>query len=763
MDESVRDMLRTTAQKFIGARVPFESVSSQADQPETRLDRQLWREMAELGWTSLGLPEAVGGAQLALADRVILFEEMGKALYSGPFFSCVGLAARCLEGDQAAVDRLASGASVFTLAWSEPDGAIHLLDTTEVSTVAEPTSDGFIVSGVKTGVIDAEIADEVVVTARTANGVGLFLLNLSSDGVSLSPEHSIDGTRRRSLVAFDAAPAQLLVGPDETLSVIRRIRAEALVSLSYEALGVAEVVLRDSAQYATNRQQFGKAIGSFQAVAGPLAERYVDVELARALADWAVVALDRRDQDADVAVAAAKASCAEAAVRTVETAIQVAGAIGFTWEHHYHRYLRRSLWIDHFEGGAVAQRSIVAATLLDRRSTPKVVEFYDDERAIDFRAEVRTWINSAFPTERRGIELVSSLEEYEAIKLRWQHAMNETGLLVAHWPTELGGRSAPPLHTAIFREEAIKAHPRVSHGDAGSDLVAPLLMEYGTADQKARFLEPIRLETQVWAQGFSEPDSGSDLASLTTKAQPRGDHWILNGSKTWSTYSPVADWLFVLARTDPDASRHRGITCFIVDARAPGVEIRPIRDIAGTDEFGEVFLTDVDVPASDVLGPVNEGWSVAVMTLAIERVIESCEDIGELGFIFDRLVDCLCDGPVTQAEDGFVRDSVARLWCQLQAVRLVQYRCLLALDESGVPPSESEILKLAWSEVTQKVARLGLDLFGPFDATSAQASIVARFWEFWYMMSRSVTIYAGTSEILRSVIAERILRLPRSR
>jgi alkylation response protein AidB-like acyl-CoA dehydrogenase len=362
MDESVRDMLRTTAQKFIGARVPFESVSSQADQPETRLDRQLWREMAELGWTSLGLSEAVGGAQLALADRVILFEEMGKALYSGPFFSCVGLAARCLEGDQAAVDRLASGASVFTLAWSEPDGAIHLLDTTEVSTVAEPTGDGFIVSGVKTGVIDAEIADEVVVTARTANGVGLFLLNLSSDGVSLSPEHSIDGTRRRSLVAFDAAPAQLLVGPDETLSVIRRIRAEALVSLSYEALGVAEVVLRDSAQYATNRQQFGKAIGSFQAVAGPLAERYVDVELARALADWAVVALDRGDQDADVAVAAAKASCAEAAVRTVETAIQVAGAIGFTWEHHYHRYLRRSLWIDHFEGGAVAGRAIGGAT-----------------------------------------------------------------------------------------------------------------------------------------------------------------------------------------------------------------------------------------------------------------------------------------------------------------------------------------------------------------------------------------------------------------
>jgi alkylation response protein AidB-like acyl-CoA dehydrogenase len=476
-----------------------------------------------------------------------------------------------------------------------------------------------------------------------------------------------------------------------------------------------------------------------------------------------VVALDRGDPDADVAVAAAKASCAEAAVKSVETAIQVAGAIGFTWEHHYHRFLRRSLWIDRFEGGAIAQRSLVATALLDRRSTPKVVELYDDERTSDFRTEVHSWIASAFPTDRRGIDLVSPLEEYEAIKLRWQHEMNETGLLVAHWPLELGGLAAPPLHTAIFREEAIRAHPRISHGDAGSDLVAPLLMEYGTADQKARFLEPIRLESQVWAQGFSEPDSGSDLASLKTKAQPRGESWILNGSKTWSTYSPVADWLFVLARTDPEASRHRGITCFIVDAKAPGVEIRPIRDIAGTDEFGEIFLTDVEVSASDVLGPVNEGWSVAVMTLAIERVIESCEDIGELGFIFDRLVDCLCESPGTKAKDGFVRDSVARLWCQLQAVRLVQYRCLRALEESGVPPSESEILKLAWSEVTQKVARLGTDVFGQFNNTSARSSTVAQFWEFWYMMSRSVTIYAGTSEILRSVIAERILGLPRSR
>ena len=241
---------------------------------------------------------------------------------------------------------------------------------------------------------------------------------------------------------------------------------------------------------------------------------------------------------------------------------------------------------------------------------------------------------------------------------------------------------------------------------------------------------------------------------------------MLNGQKTWSTYSPVAEWLFVLARTDPEASRHRGISCFIVNAKAPGVEIRPIRDIAGTDEFGEVFFTDVRVPASDFLGPVNQGWSVAVMTLAIERVIESCEDIGELDFLMDRLLDCLsdwCDEAAAYGADSAIRQQVATLWSQLQAVRLVQHRCLLALESSPVPPPESEILKLAWSELSQQVARLAMDLFGPLNNTSPRATTIARFWEFWYMMSRSVTIYAGTSEILRSVVAERILGLPRSR
>jgi len=762
-DAAVRDMLRETAAKVLAARVSRDDVARRADAPAASADRGLWTELASLGWTGLGIGESQGGAGLSLEDRVVLFEELGRTLAPVPFFSGVALATPCVIGDDQLARRVAEGVSVVTLAWAEAD-APELLSA-NVATMVRDGGGSLTLSGVKVRVPDLEGADEIIVSARSDDGVGLYLVRASARGVTRRAELSIDGTRHGGTLELHDVAATALVGPEETTAVLTRVAREGSVALCYEALGVAGELLRDAAAYASTRQQFGRAIGSFQAVAAPLADRYVAIELARALAQWAAVACDF-DQDADVAVAAAMAACSETAVRTAEVAIQVAGAIGFTWEHHYHRYLRRALWIDEFGGSAQTRHERVASALLDERRAPRVTELFDDEEVASFRAAVRTWIHEQFPTQARGIDLISPLEVYEQIKERWQKLMNETGLLVAHWPTESGGRGLSALHTAIFREEAIRVHPRVSHGDGGSDLVAPLLMEYGTDEQKARLLEGIRRETEYWAQGFSEPDAGSDLAALKMRAVLEGDVWVLNGQKTWSTYSPVAEWLFVLARTDPDASRHRGITCFIVNANAPGVDVRPIRDIAGTEEFGEVFFTDVRVPASDVLGPVNEGWSVAVMTLAIERVIESCEDIGELDFMMDRLIDCLsdwCEEASAYARDGAVRQRVAALWGQLQAVRLVQYRCLLALATSPVPPPESEILKLAWSELSQQVARLALDLFGPLANSTPRATTVARFWEFWYMMSRSVTIYAGTSEILRSVIAERILGLPRSR
>jgi alkylation response protein AidB-like acyl-CoA dehydrogenase len=765
-DESVRQELGATARRFMDERVPFEWVAARADDPASGLDADTWREIVAMGWTGIGLPESAGGFGGGPGLLGVLHEEMGRSLYPGPFFSGVALAGPCLALSPDAAERLAEGVSTFTLAWAEAGAHTSLQDLSGVTCSASPSESGWRLTGVKCAVPDAGLADEAVVVARTDSGIGLFLVDLSAPGVDVAVANSIDGTRRVYTLTFADAGAEALATPEQTPGILAGLRRGALVAASFEAIGVAERVLQEIVDYAKSREQFGKPIGSFQAVSGPLADSYVDIQLARALAEWAARAIESDDAGADVAAASAKASAAEAAIRTVERAIQVAGGIGFAWEYRLHRYLRRSMWIDAFEGSIARHRADVASALLDAGMTPATVELMDDEAASAHRQSVRAWIADRLPTSDLAVGSAPALAAYDAVRAQWRALMCESGSLVAHWPVEYGGAGASDVITAIFREEAIKAHPRVSHGDCGVDLVAPLLMRYGSDAQKRRFLEPIRNETEIWTQGFSEPNAGSDLASLKTRAVKDGDDWVMNGMKTWSTYAPVADWIFLLARTDPQASRHRGISCFLVEVASPGIEIRPIRDIAGTVEFAEIFFTDVRVPAENMLGGENEGWGVAVMTLAHERVIESYEDIGELGFMFDRLLDGLrervrSEGSASVGE--LVRDRVAELWCRFQAVRLVQYRCVLALEGSDTPPSESEIVKLGWSEVAQHVARLGLEVFASSPGGAPEYETGAAFWEWEYLNSRSLTIYAGTSEIIRSVVAERVLGLPRSR
>jgi alkylation response protein AidB-like acyl-CoA dehydrogenase len=375
--------------------------------------------------------------------------------------------------------------------------------------------------------------------------------------------------------------------------------------------------------------------------------------------------------------------------------------------------------------------------------------------------EVRAFLAAALPAHRERWGKDSSFEA----RLAWQRVLDDGGWAAPSWPVADGGRGLGVVDRVQCDTEFARAEAPNVAGMLGINNVGPTIAAFGTEEQRAS-LPRIRSGEEIWCQGFSEPDAGSDLAALKTRAVRDGDGWVLSGSKTWTTYAPFAQWLFVLARTDPESVRHRGITCFIVPAHAPGVEIRPIRDIAGETEFGEVFLTDVRLGDEHVLGSVNDGWNVAIMTLANERVIESCEDIGELGFMVDRLLDCvrgLPAGTRPAIEDETVRDQVATIWCDLQAVRLMLHRSLVALTRTDMPEPDGSVLKLAWSELAQRVALLGVQRFGGASTADDRSIDVAAYWHHCYLMARATTIYAGTSEILRSVIAERVLGLPRSR
>ena len=333
------------------------------------------------------------------------------------------------------------------------------------------------------------------------------------------------------------------------------------------------------------------------------------------------------------------------------------------------------------------------------------------------------------------------------------------------WPgprsTAAGG--APLTHQAIAYEEFARADAPDHVGLIGIGMAGPTIISVGTDEQKARYLRKILTGEEVWCQGFSEPASGSDLASLQARATPDGDGFRITGQKVWSSFAHFADRCILLARTDPQAPKHQGITCFLLDMHADGVEARPLRQMTGDAEFNEIFLDDVYVPREDVLGEVGGGWRVAMTTLLHERGSTAFFLLGRLDVRFRRLVELTRsrrrDGGVV-ADDPLVRDAVARTYADLQALRFTSWRALSDMVRTGMPGPEGSIIKLHWSEANQRLTRLGLELLGEEAALWPGGQVS---WQWQQLRSRGNTIEAGTSEVLRNIVAERILGLPRSR
>ena len=357
-----------------------------------------------------------------------------------------------------------------------------------------------------------------------------------------------------------------------------------------------------------------------------------------------------------------------------------------------------------------------------------------DEAA--FRAEVREWLEANLPAEP-GRE--------------WSRKLYDAGYVGLTWPEEYGGKGAPYSHQAIVLEEFARAEAPQHIGVIGLGMAGPTIMAHGTEEQKQRHLKPILSAEEVWCQGFSEPGAGSDLSSVRTRVEPRDGGFVVNGQKVWSSFAHIADFCILLGRTDPDAERHAGLTYVIVDMKAPGVEVRPLRQITGEDEFNEIFFSDVEVPETNLLGEVGGGWQVAMTTLLHER--------GTLGFALTgtlemQVAKLIALAKERGADDPLIRDRVAQEWIELQALKYTNYRSLTALMQTGIPGPEGSGSKLHWSEQNQRLTKLAMEILGGEDDG---------YWGHQQLRSRGNTIEAGTSEILRNIIAERVLGLPRSR
>ncbi|MGI8707448.1 MAG: acyl-CoA dehydrogenase [Actinomycetota bacterium] len=388
------------------------------------------------------------------------------------------------------------------------------------------------------------------------------------------------------------------------------------------------------------------------------------------------------------------------------------------------------------------------------------MDFRDAPEEASFRSELRSWLEENLPDGWR--ELSPSRTRWNAdVSREWSKKLYEAGYVGLTWPKEYGGRAAPYTHQAVFLEEMVRAEAPEHIGVIGLGMAGPTIISHGTDEQKNRHLANILSGDEVWCQGFSEPGSGSDLASLRTKAVRDNGHFVVNGQKVWSSFAHIADWCILLVRTDPDAKKHQGITYLLVDMHSDGVDVRPLNQMSGEPEFNEIFFSDVRVPIENVLGEVNAGWGVAMTTLLHER--------GTLGFALTSRLEVAMNKVVTLARetgaerDPLIRDRIARHWVELQGLKFTNYRALTTLVKTGVPGPEGSIAKLFWSESNQRLTKLALEIMGPRAQLDGDEGIWDGYWQYQQLRSRGNTIEAGTSEVLRNIIAERVLGLPRSR
>ncbi len=374
----------------------------------------------------------------------------------------------------------------------------------------------------------------------------------------------------------------------------------------------------------------------------------------------------------------------------------------------------------------------------------------DSAEEAAFRTELKDWLASNLRGQLSGMrQRMSDLERGRS----WSRALFDAGYAGLTWPKEYGGRGAPPALEAILLEELARAGAPQHVGVIGLGMAGPTIIACGTEDQKRRYLPAILNADEIWCQGFSEPGAGSDLASLRTRADPRGNTFVVNGQKVWSSYAQVADWCILLVRSDPDAARYQGLTYLLLDMHTKGVEVRPLRQLTGDSDFNEIFLTDVTVPTTQVLGEVGQGWRVAMTTLAHERATFGFALTGALDVAVRELLQLARERP-EQALG--MEDALAREWMVMQGLKLTTHRQLADSARRGGPGPEGSIIKLAWSEANQRVSKLARALEGELPLDDGR-------WHYLQLRSRANSIEAGTSEVLRSIIAERVLGLPRSR
>lgn len=717
-------------------------------------DRRGWQRMAELGWLGLCVPEDTGGSALGLPEACVLMEQCGRALAPEPVLAAAWLPAWALLHGESEVLRnrwlpaLSRGEAQMALAGND-EGSDDLL--------AQPLGTGWTLSGRKQFVAGAAGAHGFLVSARSPDGTVLLLVPAGGQGFTVDTQPRIDGGFWGEL-RFDSVhilPGQLVAGPGRATAVLRTALDLARIAESARLLGVMSRALETTVAYLCVREQFGRAIGSFQALQHRAADLLIQVELTRSVVLKSAAAAGTggvENNQLPIAASQAKARASSAALEVTKACIQLHGGMGYTDECNIGLYLKAAMFGAAWLGGAAQHRQRYDALAHDaeQASAPELIAAGEPPIRRD---ELRRWLAGNFPREWRFPPSRMSLKDTSA----WHEKLYRKGWGAPNWPREHGGMGLSAYEQVALQSE-FDRHGISIAPNMGVVMLGPLIIRYGTPEQKREILPRILSGEVRWCQGYSEPSAGSDLASLRTTAVLDGDEFVVNGQKTWTSFAHEADWIFLLVRTDPRARKQEGISFLLVDMRTPGITVKRIRNLGGNAEFCETFFDDVRVPRRNLVGEMNQGWAMAKSLLGSERIMIGNPRGARAPFA--RLLELARAARLEG--DAAWRARYAQLRLDIDDLEAMFVRFVDVLRRGRELGAEVSMLKIWITEAQQRVADLMLETAGAAGVADAPMALAggALHPAQVFFAARPASIYGGSNEIQRNILAKAILELP---
>ncbi|MGB3334563.1 MAG: acyl-CoA dehydrogenase [Mycobacterium sp.] len=719
--------LADSVRSFVTRAVPAEMLHAAMDTP-IQNPPPYWRAAAEQGLAGVHLAEDAGGQGFGILELAVVLAEFGYGAVPGPFVPSA-IASALIAANNPAAAELSGLAG----------GEVIASYTINPGLTGTSAGSGLVIGGEARAVAAAAQASLLVLPVAV-DGAEVWVV-LRAEQLEIEPVTSVDPLRPIAHVRANG------VEVDDTaiLRDLSSARAHALITtlLSAEAVGVARWATDTAADYAKIREQFGRPIGQFQAIKHKCAEMIADTERATAAVWDAARAIDEADENGwdaagsavQFATAVAATLAPSAAQHCTQDCIQVHGGIGFTWEHDAGVYYRRALILAASFGSrsAYPQQVVDTATAGGMRK----IDIDLDPDTEKLRAEIRSEVTAlkAMAHDERTV------------------AIAEGGWVLPYLPKPWG-RAAEPIEQIIIAQEFSTGRVRRQAMGIAAWLI-PSIVAFGTDEQKQRFLPPTFRGEMIWCQLFSEPGAGSDLASLTTKATKVDGGWRISGQKIWTSAAQFSSWGALLARTDSSAPKHDGITYFLLDMKAEGVTVSPLRELTGGAMFNTVFIDDVFIPDELVLGEVNRGWEVSRNTLTAERVSIGGSEMPFLASL-DGFVEFMRDGQF----DGGEQRRAGQLIAEGHAAKLLNLRSTLLTLAGKDPMPAAAVSKLLSMRTGQGYAEFAVGTFAG-DAAIGDREQLPGKWAEYLLMSRATTIYGGTSEVQLNIIAERLLGLPR--